>query len=241
MTRAWWILPAVLLTPLFVARCGSALTVPHTTQLSSLEAPTVPSEASPGTVHYSNSTLGFCVDYPTGCEISHRAHGPCTNDPSRLCDSVLFQMTDAYGNCYGLTVFRYWPAVGRTITETAEHNLRGLAPSSRDQIATRCCLAVGGEPAMEVSYPPSPDASFRDRQMLVVHDGGEYWLVFWWGVPFQPDGMNDLPATSAAQATFDMFLQTFAFVPLAETPTPPPPVPTAVPTPTHTPAPPSGP
>ncbi len=240
MTRLRWIVSAVLLTPFLVARCGSALTVPHPTPFCFLGATVVPSETPPGTLRYSNPTLGFCVDYPRDAEITQREHGPCTDDPSRLCDSVLFQMTDTYSNRYGLTVFRYWPAVGKTITDTAEYNLRSLASSSRDQVETRCCLTVGGEPAMEVIYPASPLDSFRNRQVLVVHDGGEYWLVFWWGVPFQPDGVTDLPALSVAQAIFDTFLQTFAFVPIAQTPIPPPPVPTAVPTPTRTPTPPTG-
>jgi hypothetical protein len=188
-------------------------------------------------MHYRDASLGFRVDYPCDSEVSRLGHGPCTDDPGRLCDSVLFQTTDTYGNRYGLTVFRYWPAAGKTITDTVEYNLRNLASSSRDQIETRCCLTVSGETAMELIFPATPLDSFRNRQVSVVHDGGEYWLVFWWGVPFQPEGVTDLPNGSAAQATFDSLLRTFAFVPIAETPTPPPHVPTAVPTPTGTPNP----
>jgi hypothetical protein len=237
LTRLGWIVAAVLLTPLLAARCGYAHTSTYITPSSTMQTTVVPSEATPCTMHYRDPSLGFRLDYPCDSEVSQLEHGPCTDDPNRLCDSVLFQTTDVHGNRYGLTVFRYWPSVGKTITDTVEYNLRNLASSSRDQVEIRCCLTLSGEAAMELTYPQSAADDFRNRQVLLVHDSGEYWLVFWWGVPFQPGGLTDIPTGSAAQTTFDTFLQTFGFIPIAETPTPPPPMPTAAPTPTATPNP----
>jgi len=185
-------------------------------------------------MQYSSSALGFAVEYPGDSELTDLRHGPCTGDPNRLCDAVLFQTSDAFGNYYGITVFRYWPAMGKTITDTAEYGLRNLSPSSREQIKSRCCLTVGGEPAMEMTFPPLPEDRARDRRVSVAHSGAEYTIMFWWNVPFQPGGVFDLPAEHEAQAAFDAFLRSFTFIPIAETPTPPPPVPTPVPTPTRT-------
>jgi hypothetical protein len=179
--------------------------------------------------------MGFRVDYPCDFEITHLQHGPCTENPSRLCDSVLFQATDLYGNPFGLTVLRYWPAIGQTITDTVEYSLRNLASSSRDQIETRCCLTVSGERAMELRYPASPLDGAMNRHLAVVHSGGEYWLVFWWGVSFQPEAVTDLPPRSVAQEALETFISTFAFISITEIPTPPSPLSTAVPTPTGTP------
>ncbi len=191
----------------------------------------------PSATRYSDSTLGFAVEYPSAWRVTDLAHGPCTDDPSRLCDAVLFQIQngDTFGNYYGVTVFRYWPAMGETITDTVEYSLRNLEP--RDQIKTRCCLTVGGEPAMELTFPRLPEHRYGDRQIWVVHNGGEYTLIFWWNVPFQPGGLSDIPEDHEAQAAFEAFLRTFAFIPIAETPTPPLPVPTPVPTPTRVPTP----
>ncbi len=221
---------------LFVAGCGASTLMPGDTPTSAL-TPIVGLGGLSCVKQYSSPTLGFAVQYPCGWEVSHLVHGPCTDDPNRLCDAVLFQTSDDFGNSYGITVFRYWPAIGGTITDTVEYGLRSLAPVSRQQIKTRCCLTLGGEPAMELIIPPSPEDRLRDRQLSVVHNGGEYALVFWWSAPFQPAGVFDIPEASEAQAAFDTILRSFTFIPIAETPTPPPPIPSAVPTPTWTPRP----
>ncbi len=209
----------------------------HTPTPTSVLIPIVGLEPFSCVKQYSSPALGFAVQHPCGWEVSVLVDGPCTDDPNRLCDAVNFQATDEFGNHYGLSVFRYWPAQGDTITDTVQYDLRTLAPVSREQIKTRCCLTVDGEPAMELIFPPSPEDRLRDRQLSVIHNGGEYALIVWWNVPFQPVGVFDIPEHSAAQAAFDTVLRSFTFVPIAETPTPPPPVPTAVPTPTWTPTP----
>ena len=198
--------------------------------------PTSVPTPTPCLMRYTDSTMGFAVEYPSNWELYDLVHGPCTGDPSRLCDAVNFQASDDFGNYYGVTVLRYWPAIGETITDTVEYGLRDLAPSSLEQIRSRCCLTIGGEPAIEVTFPPLSEDQSRDRRLVIVHGGGEYMLMFWWNVPFQPGGVFDIPEGSEAEAAFDTFLRTFTFVPILETPTPPP-VPTPVPTPTRTPTP----
>jgi hypothetical protein len=201
------------------------------------DIPTSVPTATAYLIQYSSADLGFAVEHPSNWEVYDLVHGPCTGDPNRLCDAVNFQTTDEFGNHYGLSVFRYWPALGDTITDTVEYGLRTLAPVSRAQIKTRCCLTVDGEPAMELIFPPLPEDRLRDRQLSVLHNGGEYALIVWWNVPFQPAGVFDLPEGSAAQAAFDTLLRSFTFIPIAETPTPPSPVATPAPTPTWTPTP----
>ncbi len=183
---------------------------------------------------YDSPVLGFSVEHPCDWEVAHLVHGPCTSDPNRLCDALNFQTRDAHANSYGVTVFRYWPAVGETVTDTVEYDLRTLAPSALDQITSRCCVTVGGKPAMQWSLQSLPEDDHRDHRLTVVHNGAEYMLIFWWSVPFQPEGTFDIPPLSQAQDAFDAFLRSFTFVPISETPTPPPPVPTTAPTPTQT-------
>lgn len=201
------------------------------------DTPTSVPTATAYLIQYSSAALGFAAEHPSNWQVYDLVHGPCTDDPNRLCDAVNFQTTDESGNRYGLSVFRYWPAPGDTITDTVEYRLRALAPLSRQQVKTRCCLTVDGEPAMELIFPSLPEDRLRDRQLSVVHNGGEYALIVWWNVPFQPAGVFDIPEGSAAQAAFDTFLRSFTFIPIAQTPTPPLPVPTAVATPTWTPTP----
>jgi hypothetical protein len=235
MTRQKPLFFAVLLLLCLGACRAPSLTTTDTATPMSTLPPAVPVKPSSCVMQYASPTLGFAVQYPCGWEVADLAHGPCIGDSNRLCDALNFQTRDAYGNYYGVSVLRYWPAMGETITDTVEYGLRNLEP--RDQIKTRCCLTVGGEPAMKLTFPALPEDRFRNRHISVVHNGGEYTLMFWWNVPFQPGGAFGIPAGSEAQAMFDLFLRTFAFIPIAETPTPPPPVPTPVPTPTRTPTP----
>lgn len=231
------ILPAASLL-LFIGGCREPTLIPaHTPTPTSPLTPIVDVEPFPCVKQYGSPGLGFALQHRCGWDVSCLVHGPCTDDPNRLCDAVLFQTSDDFGNSYGVTVFRYWPAMGETVTDTVEYGLRTLAARSRQQIKTRCCPTVDGEPAMELIFPRLPADRFRDRQLSVVHNGGEYALIFWWSVPFQPAGVFDIPEGSAVEATFDTVLRSFTFIPIVETPTPPPPVPTAVPTPTWTPTP----
>jgi hypothetical protein len=128
-------------------------------------------------MQYRSSALGFAVEYPGDSELTDLRYGPCTGDPNRLCDAVLFQTSDAFGNYYGITVFRYWPAMGKTITDTAEYGLRNLSASSREQIKSGCCVTVGGEPAMELTLPALPEDRFRNRHISVVHNEGVHAYV----------------------------------------------------------------
>jgi hypothetical protein len=179
------------------------------------------------------STLGFALMYPCDWEVSDLTHGPCASDSSRLCDAVQIRTSDTYGNHYGVDVFRYFPSVGDSITDTVEFRFDNLAPSARDQIATRCCTVLGSEPAMELTVP-FPDSRYGSRELSAVHSGAEYSLTFWWNVPFQPGSLSRLPAGSAPEAAFDAILRTFTFLPMPETPVPPSPVATPAPTPTRT-------
>ncbi len=237
MTRHKPVLFAHLLL-LCLAACRAPSPKPTDTATpTSTLPPTAPVKPSSCVMQYASPALGFAVQYPCDWEVADLAHGPCTGDPNRLCDALNFQNGDAYGNYYGVTVFRHWPAMGRTVTDTVEYGLRNLAPSAREQIESRCCLTVDGEPAMELTFPPLPEDRSRDRRISVAHSGAEYTIMFWWNVPFQPGGVFDIPAESEAQAEFDAFLRSFTFIPIDETPTPPPLVPTPVPTPTRTPTP----
>lgn len=235
MTRHKPLLIAVLLLLCLGACRAASLTTTDTATPMSTLPPAVPVKRSSCAMQYASPTLGFAVQYPCDWEVADLAHGPCIGDPNRLCDALNFQTRDAYGNYYGVSVLRYWPAMGETITDTVEYGLRNLEP--RDQIRTRCCLTVGGEPAMEMTFTPLPEDRARDRRVSVTHSGAEYTIMFWWNVPFQPGGVFDLPAEHEAQAAFDALLRSFTFIPIAETPAPPPPVPTPVPTPTRTPTP----
>jgi hypothetical protein len=229
MTRHKTVLVAILLLLSLSACRAPSLAPADTATLTFTPPPTVPVKPSSCVMQYASPALGFAVQYPCDWEVAHLAHGPCVGDPNRSCDALNFQTHDAYGNSYGVSVLRYWPAMGRTVTDTVEYGLRNLEP--REQIESRCCLTVDGEPAMEVSFPPLPEDRARDRLISVAHSGAEYTIMFWWNVPFQPGGDFDLPAEHEAQAAFDAFLRSFTFIPIAQTPTPPPPAPTPAPTP----------
>jgi hypothetical protein len=115
---------------------------------------------------------------------------------------------------------------GRTLTETVEYSLSSIGPQVRDGIERRCCLTIGGEPAMELLYG-WPMARWGSRQIVVHHHGREYRLNFYPHSTLDGNTASD----AAARAAFDTFLRTFAFIPITVTPTPPAPTITPVPTP----------
>ena len=113
----------------------------------------------------------------------------------------------------------------RTVTDTVEYRLSIIAPSVRKGIGRRCCLMVGGEPAMELTGFPG---RWGSRQVVVIHDGREYCLTFYPHMEF------NTPSDVAARAAFDAFLRTFTFIPITVLPTPTITI-TPVPTPAITP------
>jgi hypothetical protein len=196
-------------------------------------APTLTGEATlatPPLVHYSNPVLGFAVDHPADWEVTALAE---RGDPlARVWSAIEFR-SNLYG--YGEQVFgRYVVTVavgdseGRSLTDTVEYAHSPIMPSVREEIESTCCLTVGGEPAMELHLPWPMGGRWGSRQIVVIHDGREYWLTFY---PQRTlDGVT--PSDAAARAAFDAFLRTFTFIPVTATATPSRPTVTPVPTPT---------
>jgi hypothetical protein len=177
-------------------------------------------------VRYSDPGLGFAVDYPWGWQVSDRTY---TVDPLERSWSGIEFRSNLYG--YGEQVFGKYVAsvavgesVGKTLTETVEYGLSSIEPPLRDAIQIQCCLDVGGEPALELSFG-WPMARWGSRQIVTLHEGREYRLNF------SPQRTLDgnTPSDAAARAAFDAFLHTFTFIPVTITP--------LLPTPTITPAP----
>jgi hypothetical protein len=185
----------------------------------------VPAEPTLSVVRYSNSALGFAVDYP--CEWQVTGLTAQQVDPLLRSWYVVEFVSDLYAydeqafGRYTVTV-AVGQSIGGTLTETLAYSLSPIVPQFRDQIETRCCLEVGGEPAMEVV---SFLARWGSRRVVVLHDDREYGLTF-----YPQIGLAGDPAPAVtARAAFEGFLRTFTFIPITE---PPPPV-----TPTVTPAP----
>jgi hypothetical protein len=185
----------------------------------------VPAEPTPSVVRYSNSALGFAVDYPGGWLVTEPT---AQVDPSMRSWYVVEFVSDLYA--YGEQAFgRYsvtvavGESVGGTLTETVTCSLAPIVPQFRDQIERRCCLEVGGEPAMElVGFPLT---RWGSRQLVILHDDREYRLTFYPQVGLDGSSFSDV----TARAAFEAFLRTFTFVPITA------PLPRA--TPTVTPAP----
>jgi len=113
---------------------------------------------------------------------------------------------------------------GRTLTETVAYSLAPIVPQFRDQIERRCCLEVGGEPAIElVGFPLT---RWGSRQIVVLHDDREYSLTFYPQIGLA----GSTPSDVTTRAAFEPFLRTFTFIPI--TATPPPATPTVTPAPT---------
>jgi hypothetical protein len=190
------------------------------------------SSAGPTTsvVRYSSSVLGFAVDYPRGWLVTKPA---AQVDPSMRSWYVVEFVSDLYA--YGEQAFgRYQvgvavgESVGGTLTETVTSSLSAIVPQLSDQTEKRCCLDVGGEPAMElVSYPLT---RWGNRQLVVLHDHREYRLTFY---PQIGLGGNT-PSDVTARAAFEGFVRTFTFVPVTAPPPRATPTVTPVPTPMPT-------
>jgi hypothetical protein len=165
---------------------------------------------------YVDPVLGFAAEVPSNWETGDRTE---TLDAlGRPWSSVEFRSKlHAYGhqafNRYGMQVHA-GPSLGGTLTETVELSLSPPIPAFRDQVQMHCCLAVGGEQAIELlDYPPT---RWGNRQIVVLHDGWEYRLNFYPLV-----GMTTAtPAGVDAQVAFEAFLRTFAFTPVTITPVP---------------------
>jgi hypothetical protein len=139
--------------------------------------------------------------------------------------SALYSYGHEAFNRYGVSVAAA-PSARGTLTETVEPSLSPLISDYRDQVEMRCCLAVGGEQAMELlNYPPT---RWGNRQIVVLHAGWEYRLNFY---PLA-GATTATQAGVEAQLAFDTFLRTFSFIPIAATPSLPVPTVTPVPTPT---------
>jgi hypothetical protein len=176
-------------------------------------------------VRYSNSALGFAVDCPGEWQVT----GPTAQvDPSMRPRYVVEFVSDLY--VYGEQAFgRYGvrvaagESIGGTLTETVAYSLAPIVPQVRDQIETRCCLEVGGEPAMElVGFPLT---RWGSRQIVVLHEGREYSLTFYPQIGLDGSTLSDVTARTA----FETFLRTFTFIPITA---PPPVTPTVTPAPT---------
>jgi len=190
----------------------------------------VPTEPTPSAVRYSNSALGFAVDYPGDWLVTE----PTTQvDPSMRSWYVVEFVSNLYA--YGEQAFgRYkvgvavGESVGGTLTETVTSSLAPIVPQFRDQIERRCCLEVGGEPAMElVGFPLT---RWGSRQLVVLHEDREYRLTFYPQIGL--DGSTFSAVT--ARPAFETFLRTFTFVPITAPLPPATPTVTPVPTPMPT-------
>jgi len=185
---------------------------------------------APSTLRYDDPALGFAVEYPIGWEVE--APLAYVDAQAQTWSVVRFQ-SNLYG--YGEQAFGKYAvdvavgdSAGRTLAETVAYGLEPIVPDVRDTIESRCCLTVGGEPAMELFFG-WPMASWGSRQVVTVHGGWVYRLSFY---PQQTlDG--NTPADAAARAAFDTFLRTFTFIPV--TVSPPSPTPTVMPAPTPSP------
>jgi hypothetical protein len=176
-------------------------------------------------VRYSSSALGFAVDYPRDWQVTEPT---AQVDPSTRSWYVVEFVSNLYA--YGGQAFgRYsvgvavGESIGGTLTETVAYSLAPIVPQFRDQIERRCCLEVGGEPAMElVGFPLT---RWGSRQVVVLHDDREYRLTFYPQIGLDGSTLSDV----TARAAFEAFLRTFTFIPITA---PPPVTPTITPVPT---------
>jgi hypothetical protein len=172
--------------------------------------------------------LGFAVEYPSDWEVV--APKTSVDELGRSWTMVEIQSAlHGYGEQafdeYSISV-RTGPGLGRTLTETVESMLSPVAAGYRDAIERRCCLRVGGEPAIELlGFPPT---RWGNREIVLLHEGREYRLDF-----YPQQGLDgNTPADAKARAAFETFLRTFTFVPITSTPLPATPTLAPVPTPT---------
>jgi hypothetical protein len=192
------------------------------------------SEAAALLLRYQDPVLGFAAEVPAGWEAGD--YTEAVDALGRSWSSVVFRSGlypygDQAFDRYSIGV-QAAPALGGTLTETVELSLSPLIPDYREQVEMRCCLAVGGEQAMELlNYPP---ARWGNRQLVVLHDGWEYRLNFSplaGATAATPAGAPAAtPAGAEAQMAFDTFARTFSFLPIEAPPAAPAPTITPVPT-----------
>ena len=178
---------------------------------------------------YSDPALGFAVEYPSDWEVmAPEAYVDSLGQVRTMIgfESALHGYGEQAFDEYGINV-QVGPSLGQTLTQTVESMLSPVAAGYRKGIERHCCLRVGGEQAIELlGFPPT---RWGNRELIVLHEGREYRLNFY---PQQSLGGNT-PADAEARAAFDVFLRSFAFVPITVTAVPP--TPTAAPTPAPTP------
>jgi hypothetical protein len=176
---------------------------------------------------YSDPALGFAVQYPGDWAV---AASPGADDGSgRSWFTVEFQSNLHAYDHQAFDMYTICVAVAEgargTLTEAVDDTLRPVFAPVRDQVQRYCCRTVDGELAVELSgFPPG---RWGSRQVVVLHEGREYWLTFTPQV-----GLNGITSADAiGRAAFSTFLRTFAFVPITVTPLPSAPTVTPVPTP----------
>jgi len=175
---------------------------------------TVAPEPTMSVRRYSDSYLGFAVEYPVEWEVTDywEVQDPIGQPMTKIeFRSNLYPGGEQAFGKYGVNV-AVGEAVGRTLTDTVEYRLSPIIPAVRDRIKRQCCLTVGGEAAMELTGVPW--GRWDNRQVVVVHNGLEYRLTFY------PYMQFNTPSGIAARAAFDTFLHTFTFIPITELPTP---------------------
>jgi len=149
LTRLGWIVAAVLLTPLLVARCGYAPTSTRITPSSLMQTTAVPSEATPCTMHYRDASLTWwpdeacaTVDADGAWEIAVELGA--ADAPTRL-DPTLYYVLRAWCPDNPSSPVQFW------------FDLAGPpAPySSAPSPTTQAGTAVPS-PCYRISWPPSP-------------------------------------------------------------------------------------
>jgi hypothetical protein len=191
--------------------------------------PTEVATARPGLAwaQYSDPALGFAVQYPGDWAVT--ASAGAVDGSGRSWSTIEFQShLHAYDHqAFDMYTIRVAVAEGarETVAEAVDDTLRPVFAPVRDQVQRYCCRTVDGELAVELSgFPPG---RWGSRQVVVLHEGREYWLTFYPQV-----GLNgNTPADAVGRAAFDTFLRSFAFIPVTATALPPAPTVTPVPTP----------
>jgi hypothetical protein len=225
---------------------------PATTPSSSThstELPTsIPATATSNFTLYSNSSLGFAVDYPSNWQVTQRYVGSYrgyTPDSYEAHESYVVEFTTGL---YPSTAPSEEYLVQVSVTLGDDSSLEELEaqalsagkPHLLERTHSQGYRTVGGERAAEILVEPglsflpgelpttaTPPPDPGRRKILIAHSGQAYTLVI------MPDPYS--APEDEAQAVFDDFLSTFTFVPITATPTPPhPPIsPMSTPTPTQ--------
>jgi len=170
---------------------------------------TTPPGTGSGRQRYFSSTLGFSVEYPADWHVHFQEEEQSFYGRGH----VWFYSDLKPGGQPGIGAYTigvsFRGSQGRSLEE--EITL-GLTESGR-YTGTHCCLTVGGEPAIEALFWLS---RFGHRSVVAIHEGRAYHIQLYplaW-----LDG--DTPEDTLARAAFELFLRTFAFIPISPTPPP---------------------